>query len=391
MRMIQTYCKKAMYLLFLGTAFVATPSTAFAQYEQGLPWPKTFVGEPDFDFMRDDVIEEYKKKKGGEAHKYISTLNDLLNAKGVDPYIPRPRTSDIGRSKYSKDVFEQRFGTKEENKPFREVYPDVPLGTGLEVRMRSGNIIQAKLLTDTQAQTLDSENPITFDIEVAEDGYVVETIRTESIAETFDKLFLQENGKSNDERPEDNIKETEALPSYSIAVNQLPDIETASEEVVDNLTAFAQFLENIIKQEEKSQKADLKNIDFRQYLSSLVLQSVSTSPEKYAVINDIRFIEGDRIPIRVSYTPKTREDIEKVIDTYMPSQTSLPENIYGQYVNLKNATLEQYEDEQKSQTVQFDELGEKQIVNGYIKRIESRRVILSILEKEYPVVIRFAL
>lgn len=425
MRTIKTYFSKNASALCLlgGTALLAISSisAAHAQYDQTLPWPKTFVGEPDFDFERGEVVEEYKKKKGGEANKYISTLNDLLSAKGIDPYIPRPRTTDIGRSKYSKDVFEQRFGTAKQNKAFREAYPDVEEGTGLEIRTRSGKIVQAQLINDTQAKTLDETNPIVFDIEVAEDGYVVEAFKTESIADTFDSLFVKKDTNGTNDEIEE-LEAIEGLPSYTLAVNQLPNIENASEEVVENLTEFARFLENIITQTERSKESDLRDLDFREYLSGLVLQSVARSPEKFAIINNIRFVEGDRIPITVSYKKKSADDIEKVIDTYMPSKTGLPQDIYDKYVSLKEAALKKYENDSEEKTPvtdeKFVESGEEtkqeedtletvetekkepstqekdnnvQVINGFVKRIESRKVILSILDKEYPLHIRFAL
>ena len=75
MRMIQT----SFNLLLASSIFI---STAAAQ--EGLPWPKTFVGQPDFEFLRQDVISEYERKKGDESEKYIATLKDLLTTKNID-------------------------------------------------------------------------------------------------------------------------------------------------------------------------------------------------------------------------------------------------------------------------------------------------------------------
>ena len=389
MRMIQISYKT----LIMAACVAMSPfSPALAQYEeQGVPWPRTFVGEPDFDFLRGEVVDEYKKKKGAESSKYISTLDDLLNAQSIDPFVPRPRTTDMGRSKYSKDVFEQRFVQKKAYQTFREVYPDVEVGTGLEVRMRSGLSIQAKLINDHQAQTLEEENPVTFNIEVTEDGLVVEAVEAESIAETFDKLFKEDDANTEQDQQKNDASGLTGIPSYSLAVNQLPEIENASSEVKGNLTDFALFLDNIIKQTEKSQDADLKDIDFRQYLGGLVLQSVSNSPSKFAIINGRRFTEGDRIPITITYKKKGREDLEKVIDTYMPSEKGMPEDVYKQYQTLKEAALSQYTEKQKEAELEGDLEGQKQTVSGIIKRIESRGIVLSIFDKEYTLEMKFAL
>ena len=390
MRMIQISCRT----LLCATAFIAVTTTAQAQFDENSAiWPKTFIGEPDFDFLRQDVIEEYKKKKGGESIKYISTLNDLLEASNIDPFIPRPRTADIGRSKYSKDVFEQRFVQKSTNKKFRAVYPDVTIGTGLEIRMQSGDIVQAKLISDTQAQTLDEENPLTFHIEVSEDGYVIEAVHTDSISDTFSKLFTSADAKVDlVSNPNEENTQLSDLPAYSLAVNQLPEIENVSEEVKENLTEFAMFLENIIKQTQRTQASDLKNIDFTKYLKGLALQTISMSPNKYVVINEMRLLEGDRIPVTISYEKKSKEDLVKVIDTYMPSEKGLPEEVYAQYLNLKTTALNAYEEKQVEDEVLLEEPQNKvQTVSAIIKRIESRQVILSILDKEYPIRILYAL
>lgn len=387
MRMTQISFKKGAFLLSVFT-FLGITTVSFAQYNQTtLPWPKTFVGEPDFDYLRNEVIDEYKRKKGQELSKYVSTLDILLNAKEVDPFIPRPRTSDIGRSKYSQDIFERRFTEQKKQRAFSEVYPDIEIGTGLEVHMRSGTVIQAKLISATQAQSL-KEKDLVFDIAVAEDGLVVESIKEKSISELFNNL-LEEETPSEETAGKQTI-DLQKIPS-SFNVNNLPEIDKVPEEVKENLTEFALFLDNIIKQAERSKEADLESLDLRPYLKKLILQSVSISPSKYVIINNVRFTEGDRIPLRVAYHQESEDTIENVIETYMPSKTGLPEDVYQKYVQLKETAIKSYKDKKKALMVEDNKEEQTHIISVKIKKIESRKVIFEILGKDYPLEVKFSL
>lgn len=386
MRMIQTLFNVVLLITYI---CISLSNVAFAQ-EGSLPWPKTFVGQPDFEFLRQDVINEYERKKGEESDKYIANLKDLLTSKNIDPFVPRPLTSDIGRSKYSRDVFEQRFGLKKQNRKFREVYPDVEIGSGLEVRLTNGLIAQAELLNNNHARITADNRKIK--IEVDDEGYVIEAHSEKSISESFENLLGEKNQyiKSSDLTDKESpLPEVSGLPEYHISINNLPDLDKITDEQKEGLDAFASFLENIITQATKARDADMKEINFESELSKLSIQSIVTSPYPYAIINNKRYTEGDRIPLKITYAEKDTSEIEQLIDSYMPNKDAISEGSYKQYQALKNDALGQFKD--RSSILGQKTKGNIHKINATIKEILSRTVVLDMLNQEYKLEIKLAL
>lgn len=385
MRMIRT----SFNILLASSIFVTLTQTAIAQ-EDRLPWPKTYVGQPDFEFVRQDVINEYERKKGEDSEKYIATLKDLLKSKDIDPFTPRPLTSDIGRSKYSRDVFEQRFGIKDQNRKFREVYPEVEIGSGLEVRLVNGQIAQAELLGDNTARLTADNRKVK--IEVDDEGYVVQAHREKSISESFDNLLGESNQyiKSSDLTEDDEaLPEVTGLPEYHISINNLPNLDKITNEQKQGLDAFASFLENIITQATKARDADMKEINFESKLAQLSIQSIVTSPYPYTIINNKRYTEGDRIPLKVTYTKKDTSEIEALIDSYMPNKDAISEESFKQYELLKQDALTQFSERAGILGQETQENTHK--VNATIKEILSRTVVIDMLNQEYKLQIKLAL
>lgn len=383
MRTIQTFCKVLSITTVLSLALGSTHA------QESLPWPKTFVGQPDFDFLREDVINEYKRKKGENADIYIATLQDLLATKEIDPFVPKPLSSDIGRSKYSKDVFEQRFGLNKSNRKFRDVYPDVEVGSGIEIRLAGGQIAQAELINDTQAKLLGDNRRI--NIEVDEKGLVVEAHREQSISESFEGLIGENQYISTGDLKRENPENSDiaGLPEYYISVKDLPNMENASEEQRQGLEAFASFLENIITQATKAMNADMDEIDMDNELAQLSIQSIVTSPNTYTIINNKRYNVGDRLPINITYKQQNTDEIEKLIDSYMPNKEAISEDTYKQYKMLKDEAIKQFEERTGQDQVSKD--SKKQIVHATIREILSRKVVIEMLNKEYTLDIKLAL
>lgn len=373
------------YKALLLATFITTPALA----QDTLQWPKTFVGQPDFEFLRQDVITEYKRKKGENAYKYIATLTDLFTTKDLDPYTPKPLTSDIGRSKYSKDVFEQRFGLKKQNKKFRDVYPDVEIGSGLEIHLSDTTIAQAELLSDFTAKVLSDGRKI--NIEVDEDGYVLESHRERSISESFDTLLNESQYLKSSDLTDKNekIPEVSGLPEYHISTSTLPDLDKVTNEQKEGLEAFASFLENIITQATKARDADIKDIDFRTEFSKLSIQSIVTSPYSYATINNHRYSIGDRIPIKVTLATRDTSEMEDLINSYMPNEKAITAESFTQYRLLKEEALKQFmERTGQNNTKSSNELHK---ISATIKDIQSRKIILNLFETDYTLEIKLAL
>ena len=389
MHMIQTFCLKFLCIFMIS-------STAFAQdmtTPQAFPWPKTFVGEADFDFIRTDVIDEYKKKKGNDADKYIVTFPDLLDAKKIDPFVPRPKTADIGRSKYSKNVYEQRFSERNQHASFRSKYPDIKPGTGVNILLRNGLNAKAKLVNDTQADIIETGERI--EIAVNNAGDIIEVFVNESISESFKNLFTTKQRYLSQEdiktKKQTSVQQLKELPAYQFSVDDLPEIGDVSIEVRKNLEEFAIFLGNIIRQARKNDYTAINEKELKKQLTEIVLQSVAASPFSYAIINNTRYQQGDRLAITLSRGEKSADALEKVINTYMPSQTGLPEEIYSQYVLLKEKALSEYSKTDFASPKTAISLEKSYKIYAIIEHIGPRHVILNINNRRYPLTVRVAL
>lgn len=72
-------------------AVVAISSTpVLAQQTESLSWPKTFSGQPDFDFKRGEILKEFDEKGGidGVDIKELATMKRLLQTTIIDPFKP---------------------------------------------------------------------------------------------------------------------------------------------------------------------------------------------------------------------------------------------------------------------------------------------------------------
>lgn len=365
--------------LLLSTAH----TTAHAQEEivKEREWPRTFAGQPDFEFSRDQIATEFRKKKGREAGKYIATLHNLLEERDITPFDPTPITSDIGRSKYSKESFEAWVAR--DNQPFREMYPDIEIGTGVNVRLINGNTVQAQLIDDNHVSLLETGRSVR--IEVTQSGDIVEYIERQNINAEFDLLF---NTASND--PSNTEGELEGLPQFDFTHIDLPKIEL-SEADKSQFRDFKSFLENVLTQSLLEDSSNVKNRDFSPEIQNITIQSIVTSPMKYTIINHHRYNEGDRFIMRVERKEEDYKYLHALIDGYMPSQESLGEELYSQYVKVREEALKQFKEKQVVTDADGNLLKKTEDISVIIKNIEKRKVTLSIFDQDYTVKIRVSL
>lgn len=372
---IQNCSNKILLMAFLGLA----SGSAFGQE---LPWPRTFVGQPDFEFLRDEVAQEFRKRKGAEAHKYIATLNGLYNNREVDPFVPTPATADIGQSKYSKLSFESRLESK--NRPFRSAYPDIEIGSGVNVVLSNGKSVQSVLLDDNHVRLLEDDRKVK--IEVDAESTVVEAIKRENIARQFDLLFTEKAKSVNAEEGEDAT--LEGLPQFSLAQIDLPEIDNIDPNEQEALDDFLSFLENILTQASQKDPTGLEGKDFTRELAGIAIQSIVTQPLQYVIINQRRYNVGDSFVMRTKIEDMPEQDLGASIDEYIPSQEEIGEDLHKHYLAIKEKALAQYEEKSSEQE---KEQGKFHDISVVVKDIERRKVIFSIFGQNYPVKMKFSL
>lgn len=377
MCMIQNYSKKAL-LSTCGLLILLSANPVGAQESA---WPRTFAGQPDFEFTRENIADEFRRKKGREAYKYIATLGTILQEREIDPFEPTPVTADIGRSKYSQESFEAWVAS--DNQPFRSVYPDIAIGTGVNVKLTNGQTVQAQLVDDNHVLPLDSDRKVR--IEVTQGGDIVEYIERQNIAAEFDQLF-----STNSKSISSTDDELDGLPQFDFTNIELPEIELSDAEK-DQFEDFKEFLQTVLAQSLVNDNSNIKNRDFTPEVRNIFIQSIVTSPMKYAIINHRRYNVGDRFIMRVEKKEEDSLYLSSLIDVYLPKKDTLEEKLYEQYLKVKEEAIKQFKEKQNKTDEDGNLLKKTEDVSVIIKEIERKKVVISIFDRDYPLHIRISL
>lgn len=267
--------------VFMVVGFISFPLTTHAQQ---LQWPKTFSGQPDFVFERNEIIknELSRAKNEGAEQPTTSTLDDLLTP-------------------------------------------------------------QMKKLSPLQLRQSQSVHTSQEDVESEVD-------------------FSSLGG---------NIQSV-ALPD--VVRNELLDI-----------SEFKELLDVTAKTAVRKTRLDTNSFDFSPYLARLTLQAVVTSPTQYAVINQRRYKPGERLQLHVP-VPISLDDIESALNQHMPPEDVLPEDRFKQYQTARKEVLDDY-----AQQIKTGRLKRTQKLSVQLQKIESRRAILKVGERQYDLAIKYAL
>lgn len=126
--------------------------------------------------------------------------------------------------------------------------------------------------------------------------------------------------------------------------------------------------------------------NFDAVINTLTLQAVVTSPVKYAVINQNKYVEGDTFQLQVPVDVPDLE-ITSAMQAQMPISGTLSPDIYAQYQQV-------YGDVYKTFTAARSRdvsVGRQMVtVPVSIKAIEPRKVFLDVNGQTYELPIRFA-
>ena len=391
MFMIQhSYKNTAMKQITLGLCLTFTISITNAA---DIKWPRTFSGQPDFEFSKEEIIKEFVNKKGDDSTNYLGYIGDLVKDKKIDPFVPKPRTSDIGRSKYSQGNYQNKFRDLGLSS-IGVAMPDVKAGDTITIERITGSKVKAKYIGGDKAQVSKSKEEL--NIAVTSTRKIIEISQEESLVFSENNTFI-ELGSFKEEKIE--LPKVEGLPKFSLSVNQLPRIANISQQDKVDLSDFASFLENIITQASNERSADIQEKDYTRELRNTTIQSIVTSPNKYVIINNLRYGVGDRFPLYIKVKAKGTVDIEKLIKAYMPKKNKTPKDLYEQYVQLKENAIIQYKESIGEAPTKDDKDSKKQEktntdlhkINVTIKDIQKKKVIISIFENEYPLKLMIAL
>lgn len=372
MRMMQTSYKKWVMATLIFT-LISTTSNA-----QNIPWPRTFVGQPDFEYTKEELVKELRDL-GEEPIQDIGNLFKQLN---INPYKPEQKITDL-RLEYTTSPSEEEVLRK-----FREVYPDVRVGTGVFVVTAGGQNVKAELLSDNKARILSSDREV--EIRVNASGDIIEYIETQKndITKAFDKLFKQGLTAENFATAGKNSPKIEGLPDYKLNTAELPNYENVSTEDKISLQKFATFIENIVATELTEKQENFEGKDFGAELRQVTIQSIVKSPETYVIINNRRYTTGDRFSILIQEkTKESVESIKKLIEAYLPKEESVSKEMYKKYNELYNTALEKYaqlEGENKAEN-------KKRKVSVMIEEIKSREITVSIFGRKYQIELNITL
>ncbi|MFZ2620121.1 MAG: hypothetical protein WAX89_04540 [Alphaproteobacteria bacterium] len=285
-------CSNAFLLLLAATAAssayaqTASPTTPTTQASTArssaassrMEWPKTFTGQPDFDFVRDDVLKERQRKKenGEDVGGELPTWRDLLQVKRIDTFMP-------------------------------------------------------KLI-------ISSTEPLL--------GY--------------------------DATAEDQPEE-EPTPA-----NELPKVEAVADL---DLEEFKAQLQDALDTAIKKAKPHYEEVNVAAEVQRIQVSTISTSPLKYAMLNNKKYKEGEHLLLQVRTMPSL-EEVTFAINQTMPDAASMNAESYAAYAKLRDNVLTDFTNKRQTSPDMFVT---KHPLKVLVKRIASRSITYEVLGKEYDV------
>lgn len=144
-----------------------------------------------------------------------------------------------------------------------------------------------------------------------------------------------------------------------------------------DLAEFRRYLDTSLTQKLSGYKTDLKGLDFSDTLKNISVQSIVTSPIKYATINNTRYNEGDRLTLTVITKPDRQRMLE-LLSAELPNPDLLTADTYKQYQATVGDVLADFEAATKTGAYQ-----KKQTLTATIAKIAPRQITLEILGKPY--------
>ena len=187
-----------------------------------------------------------------------------------------------------------------------------------------------------------------------------------------------------------DTKQTEATPVMQMLPEEVfvPDLPDPEIQQQINLDEFRNYLNTLVENPPERAEIALSDKDVQKQLNKIKISSLMTSPKPYVVVNGQRFKIGDRFSMAVSI-PAKDTGMEKLIEEQMPDETTLPADIYEEFVKIKEEALEKYR--QLKTKSQSDINAGSHNISVIINDIQHRRLVVSVNGDEYVIPIKMAL
>lgn len=285
--------------LLLAAAMLVLAVSAHAQTKsvgaEKLEWPRTFSGQPDFSFTREEAITEARTRSAreNEPMPLIPTLQQLV---GDDTQL-----DPLGLTK--------------------PVETSITLVSASDAGLTSGTTVPVRAMT------------------------LLEKLMANAVA----------------------LPEVSGTLSTNVAEFRANLITTISTTIGNWKPAAGRY-------------------DFGAIINGLTLQAVVTSPVKYAVINQQRYVEGDTFQLQVPVAVPDLE-ITSALQAQLPVSGTLPPEQMAQYQDAYKKVLDDFNYARSRDLT----VGRQTVtVPVTIRAIEQRKVILDVNGQSYELPVRFA-
>ena len=273
---------------------VLMAASAHAQTKRA-EWPRTFSGQPDFDFERHEILADRQKalQEGKELVNDVPPghMEDLLLETDIDPFKPGEEVNTEG--------------------------------------------------AETALLTLEGE--------------------------------------------EKNIEALDELADFKVKSSELPTLK--EKKVIIDLDEFRHHLEKIVDATVADAEPVSETFSIESNLQHVTVQSIVSQPNKYTIINNRRYREGDQFTIKMPIIIP-HEVIAEEIAQNMPTPEDLPEETFKLYDAIRKEMLA---DLQKERTSRPERFITTYPIHVIIKEIIHRKVLVSVQGEEHELAIKFAL
>lgn len=195
---------------------------------------------------------------------------------------------------------------------------------------------------------------------------------------TLDPLALEEGPSLTTvtEASATTVSSTDALGASTLPSFTTPELTDMSE----FNTALSQALENYLR----DWQPDLSRYSLDYLLRNLRLDTVVTSPLRYAVINSQRYQVGDRFQLPLSVAPSDVELID-LLQSQLPVSGTLPPETMAHYQEAVDTAVQRLAEDREKRPLRYQVLV---TAPATVLDIQSRKVILSLNGQRYELPIR---
>lgn len=178
-----------------------------------------------------------------------------------------------------------------------------------------------------------------------------------------------------------DVTATSVTATESLGGSTLPSFTTPE---LSDLTEFKTSLTQALQNHMQNWQPDLTRYSLDYLLRDLQLQTVVTSPLRYAVINGQRYQVGDRFQLPLSVAPSDVELID-ILQSQMPAPGTLPPETMARYRDAVDAAIRKLADDRQKRPQQYQQTV---TAPATVLDIQSRKVILSLNGQRYELPIR---